>query len=657
MKNIILAIFSLSCFLLYGKFDETLQKDAGNFTINITNYGVKKDFVYPKLNDNEQNLACCNYVRFNAMWCGAKKYRRNELGEKLYWLPGPINENDVIPASHPSWSPDLQVVVDTLTSIGFDGDAELYELLPAYNPLEANEVDIPFAEFNLLDRVLKTSFGLRNYDEDNDGLIDEDDLGSPFDLGNDNFCFTIPFDDDFDGLFDEDISTPGIESTISYCYDYSPFSNGYDGDRDWGSGKENNTHIPLQIAIKQQSFAYPTIPFSDIFFLTHTIYNASSIDTLFDFCYGHFVNLDIQSFQNPVYSPTELGYYEDENCCFLFAKKEVEEQEKWIGWKILGRNDLNFSAWNWNSGHGPDDSAPLDVNPSGSTANEKYWLMTGRNPQESSFTNLMLEDQESQGDTRFLYSIYGDQNGFDEPSDFSINIPPNSEISFYSVIFFASHIDDLKEISILATDFYESDFDESLMEGLPSFPVLHHVEVVETSVDLDWYCFTTPDQQFVYIKEDDSPASTWQEIETDTNINHYDFSDLNETIEYDFKIGVYYGDIYLESNTITAGSDVVANEEDIINSIGNKLQVFPNPFNPSTTIEFNLPEISKTKISIYNIKGQKIKELINEALSAGNHQVYWNGKDEKNKIVSSGIYFVRLESADKTEIKKIMLMK
>ena len=88
-------------------------------------------------------------------------------------------------------------------------------------------------------------------------------------------------------------------------------------------------------------------------------------------------------------------------------------------------------------------------------------------------------------------------------------------------------------------------------------------------------------------------------------------------------------------------------------------QNYPNPFNPATTISFSTTESTEnTEISIYNIKGQKVKTLIDEKLEAGNHQVVWNGKDEKNKSVSSGIYFYKMECGDKyTGFKKMILMK
>ena len=89
-----------------------------------------------------------------------------------------------------------------------------------------------------------------------------------------------------------------------------------------------------------------------------------------------------------------------------------------------------------------------------------------------------------------------------------------------------------------------------------------------------------------------------------------------------------------------------------------KLQNYPKPFNPSTTIDFSIPEESKVELSIYNIKGQKIKSLLNGQITAGEHSIVWNGEDDEVKKVSSGVYLYKLNVDGKTEaIKKCLLLK
>jgi len=84
---------------------------------------------------------------------------------------------------------------------------------------------------------------------------------------------------------------------------------------------------------------------------------------------------------------------------------------------------------------------------------------------------------------------------------------------------------------------------------------------------------------------------------------------------------------------------------------------YPNPFNPSTTISFNLPKTGKTSLQVYNIKGQLVNTLLNEEMVAGTHNVNWNGVDSHGNSVSSGIYFYKVDNAGDSIVNKMILMK
>lgn len=83
----------------------------------------------------------------------------------------------------------------------------------------------------------------------------------------------------------------------------------------------------------------------------------------------------------------------------------------------------------------------------------------------------------------------------------------------------------------------------------------------------------------------------------------------------------------------------------------------PNPFNPTTSINFALPTAAKTKIEVFNILGQKVRTLVDEYLTAGNKRVEWDGTDERGSAVASGIYLYKMTANDFTETKKMLLMK
>jgi hypothetical protein len=92
-------------------------------------------------------------------------------------------------------------------------------------------------------------------------------------------------------------------------------------------------------------------------------------------------------------------------------------------------------------------------------------------------------------------------------------------------------------------------------------------------------------------------------------------------------------------------------------------QNFPNPFNPATVIEYALPRASEVKIEIYNILGQKVRNLLDERQEPGYKTIHWDGKDQNGTDVSSGIYFYRIVahtvhgSEDFIKCKKMTLLK
>ena len=87
------------------------------------------------------------------------------------------------------------------------------------------------------------------------------------------------------------------------------------------------------------------------------------------------------------------------------------------------------------------------------------------------------------------------------------------------------------------------------------------------------------------------------------------------------------------------------------------ISAYPNPFNPSTTIEFSIPEPGKVKMMVYAVTGQKVYEKQMVKLFAGTHRIQWNGKDMNNQSVSSGTYLIQLKNGIQSISQKILLMK
>ncbi len=86
-------------------------------------------------------------------------------------------------------------------------------------------------------------------------------------------------------------------------------------------------------------------------------------------------------------------------------------------------------------------------------------------------------------------------------------------------------------------------------------------------------------------------------------------------------------------------------------------QNYPNPFNPTTTISFDLPQAKQIRLQIYNLAGQCIQTLCNRLVSAGHHEMEWNGRDAQGNLMPSGIYYYRLFIDDQILTKKLVLIK
>jgi hypothetical protein len=110
-------------------------------------------------------------------------------------------------------------------------------------------------------------------------------------------------------------------------------------------------------------------------------------------------------------------------------------------------------------------------------------------------------------------------------------------------------------------------------------------------------------------------------------------------------------------NSVTPDGD-----ENVVPKEYSLSQNYPNPFNPSTLIEFSLPVNSDVRLTIYNLLGQAVTELINEEISSGSYSVVWNGEDQNGLKVSSGIYLYKIQAngangKEFQQIRKMVLLK
>ncbi len=94
-----------------------------------------------------------------------------------------------------------------------------------------------------------------------------------------------------------------------------------------------------------------------------------------------------------------------------------------------------------------------------------------------------------------------------------------------------------------------------------------------------------------------------------------------------------------------------------VNAVTSLNQNFPNPFNPTTTISYNLKEDAKVALDIYNIRGQLVKSLQSGFVTKGLHSVIWEGKDTAGNSCASGVYLYKMTTNDTSITHKMMLLK
>jgi hypothetical protein len=84
---------------------------------------------------------------------------------------------------------------------------------------------------------------------------------------------------------------------------------------------------------------------------------------------------------------------------------------------------------------------------------------------------------------------------------------------------------------------------------------------------------------------------------------------------------------------------------------------YPNPFNPSTAIEFGLPAACHVRLAIYDVAGQEVRVLVDDDRPAGDHLVLWDGADGSGRRVPSGVYFCKVVAGNKIEVRKLVVLK
>ncbi|MBN2829856.1 MAG: hypothetical protein JXR56_06010, partial [Candidatus Cloacimonetes bacterium] len=323
------------------------------------------------------------------------------------------------------------------------GDADLYEFLPAFNPLESgtDQVSPYFDANNPTDKIITASTrrNRRGVDDDGDGKIDEDfpgytfkfrdrnelpsvfgdfsesylndlsaeeiakinegrnyeiwfplgfmdlsDSGNEFPYGDLQYNYAGPVNDDNDNYIDEDGAPVSEQDFISYYYDYSPFETSVN--RDWGGARGGNNHVPLKIKVRQMSYQWSYEYIKNLVYVEFDVTNMNPEDTLYDCAMGIYMDSDVgpQSYGSEKAQDDLSGYVKGRGYEFAYTRDDDGDDglvSGLVGARVCtpDPDTLEFSCWYWAVGEGPGDTDPLQIG-SAETYNEKYYLLTGKKP-------------------------------------------------------------------------------------------------------------------------------------------------------------------------------------------------------------------------------------------------------------------------------------
>ncbi len=130
----------------------------------------------------------------------------------------------------------------------------------------------------------------------------------------------------------------------------------------------------------------------------------------------------------------------------------------------------------------------------------------------------------------------------------------------------------------------------------------------------------------------------------------YDCYYLVAAVDADGHCGGYSDRVYTEGGTTPVGGSELPSNLAVA-------RVAPNPFNPKTTITYDLPRSGRVQLRIYDLRGRLVRDLVDGQVAAGQHSVHWDGTDGSGAVAAAGVYFVRVDDGSQLATRKIVLAK
>jgi len=237
--------------------------------------------------------------------------------------------------------------------------------------------------------------------------------------------------------------------------------------------------------------------------------------------------------------------------------------------------------------------------------------------------------------------IVTNENDLSDTSSFEVTVLPVNDPPLSFALVYPT-IEDTIQINTDTDETIQFNWEESV-------DVDSEVSYV-TTITLDYFGNT-----YLLEYQSDQPSVNitpydWAVLMTNENIPQWTLEYVVEATDGEYTVESEIGQFVFQNTSLSI-------ESDLIPLLFHLHQNYPNPFNPITTLRYDLPKDGLVKITVYDMLGNVINELVNEVQNSGYKSIQWNATNNQGQPVSAGVYLYSIEAGDFRHTKKMILLK